>query len=95
MADAAHEIGTPLTALRTDLELAKDGTDKPARDRLLDRATAQADRIGRLSSALLRLSLLDTGLPGRLQPVDLVPLVRGRAGGPSHHGRSRPAWSSP
>jgi signal transduction histidine kinase len=80
VADAAHEIGTPLTALRTDLELARDGDDRAARERLLDRATTQADRIGRLSQALLRLSLLDTGLQGGLQPVDLVPLVRSVAG---------------
>ncbi len=80
VADAAHEIGTPLTALRSDLDLARDGDDKVERERVLDRATAQADRIGRLSGALLRLSLLDTGLPGRLQPLDLVPLVRSVAG---------------
>jgi signal transduction histidine kinase len=33
-----------------------------------------------LSQALLRLSLLDTGLQGGLKPVDLVPLVRSVAG---------------
>ena len=65
VADAAHEIGTPLTALRSDIELARDGDDKAARERVLDRAIAQADRIGRLSGALLRLSLLDTGSRAR------------------------------
>ncbi len=80
VADAAHEIGTPLTALQTDLELARDSEDKETRDRLLDRATAQGERIGRLSTALLRLSLLDTGLSGRLRPLDLVPLLRFAAG---------------
>jgi signal transduction histidine kinase len=80
VADAAHEIGTPLTALQSDIELARDSDDKDARDRLLDRATGQAERIARLSTALLRLSLLDTGLPGRSSPLDLVPLVRAAAG---------------
>ena len=80
VADAAHEIGTPLTALQTDLELAKDSPDKAARERLIDRAMAQADRIGRLSGALLRLSVLDTGLRSQLRPLDLVPLVRSVGG---------------
>jgi signal transduction histidine kinase len=80
VADAAHEIGTPLTALQADLELAKDSPDQTARERLIDRAMAQADRIQRLSGALLRLSLLDTGLSSRLEPLDLVPLVRSVGG---------------
>ena len=79
VADAAHEIGTPLTALRSDIELARDGDDKAERDRVLDRAITQADRIGRLSGALLRLSLLDTGLPSQMKLVDIAPLVRAAA----------------
>ena len=80
VADAAHEIGTPLTALQTDLELAKDSPEKTTRERLIDRAMTQADRIGRLSGALLRLSVLDTGLRSQLRPLDLVPLVRSVGG---------------
>jgi signal transduction histidine kinase len=80
VADAAHEIGTPLTALRSDIELARDSDEKTERDRVLDRATTQADRIGRLSGALLSLSLLDTGLPSQMKPLDLAPLVRSAAG---------------
>ncbi len=80
VADAAHEIGTPLTALQTDLELAKDSPAKASRERLIDRAMVQADRIQRLSGALLRLSVLETGLPSELERLDLVPLVRAVAG---------------
>jgi signal transduction histidine kinase len=80
VADAAHEIGTPLTALQTDLELAKDSQERATRERLIDRAMVQADRIQRLSGALLRLSVLDTGLPSQLERLDLVPLVRSVAG---------------
>jgi signal transduction histidine kinase len=80
VADAAHEIGTPLTALRADLEMAKDSPDRETRERLIDRAIIQAGRIERLSGALLRLSLLETGLPSQLQPLDLVPLLRAVAG---------------
>jgi two-component system sensor histidine kinase BaeS len=75
VADAAHEIGTPLTALQADLELAKDSPDEPARQRMIERATVQADRIQRLAKALLQLSLLDTGTPRRFERLDLVPLV--------------------
>jgi signal transduction histidine kinase len=80
VADAAHELGTPLTALQSDLELAKDGPDKATRDRLIDRAITQAERIARLSAALLSLSLLDTGLQSKLQPLDLVPVLRSVGG---------------
>ncbi len=80
VADAAHEIGTPLTALQADLELAKDSPDKASRERLIDRAMVQADRIQRLSGALLRLSVLETGSPSELERLDLAPLVRSVAG---------------
>jgi signal transduction histidine kinase len=80
VADAAHEIGTPLTALQTDLELAKDSPAKATRERLIDRAMVQADRIQHLSGALLRLSVLDTGLSSQLERFDLASLVRSVAG---------------
>jgi signal transduction histidine kinase len=82
VADAAHELGTPLTALQADLELAQDQTDDATRRRLTDRALRQSRRLQRLSSDLLRLSRLDmlaAQLP--LEPLDLVPLLRRLADG--------------
>jgi signal transduction histidine kinase len=61
VADAAHEIGTPLTALQADLDLAMEHADTPDERRLLDRALAQAERLGALATGLLRLSRLEAG----------------------------------
>lgn len=77
VADAAHELGTPLTALEADLELAQNHSDEADRERLIRRAMRQAERIDRLSNDLLRLSRLDTGtMPAPMETMDLVPLVR-------------------
>ena len=43
--DAAHEIGTPLTALRADLELAEGAATTDDERRLIGRALGQADRL--------------------------------------------------
>jgi two-component system, OmpR family, sensor histidine kinase BaeS len=81
VADAAHEIGTPLTALQADLELAQTQSDERGRQRLMGRAMTQAERIAHLSSGLLRLSRLETKstvMP--IEPLDLAPLLRGLGG---------------
>lgn len=78
VADAAHEIGTPLTALQSDLELAQNQSDGQGRLRLIRRAMRQAERIGHLSSGLLHLSRLESATAPASVPmetVDLVPLV--------------------
>jgi signal transduction histidine kinase len=59
VADAAHEIGTPLTALQADLELVDLHAESPDEKRLIGRALQQADRLGDLASDLLRLSRLE------------------------------------
>ena len=77
VADAAHEIGTPLTALQADLELAESNASSDDERRLLRRALGQAQRLGALAAGLLRLSRLEatdrTEQPGR---TDLPGLVR-------------------
>ena len=82
IADAAHELGTPLTALQADLELIEDQADDEARRRYTQRARRQSLRLQKLSDDLLRLSRLDT-LSGRfpLEPLDLAALVRRLADG--------------
>lgn len=52
VADAAHELHTPLTALRTNLELAKS-------DEHIERAQAQVDRLETLVDGLLDLSRVE------------------------------------
>jgi signal transduction histidine kinase len=77
VADAAHELGTPLTALQADLELAQQGSGEPGVQRLIRRALSQTDRIEHLSTDLLRLSRLERGpLSMPVEPLDLVPLAR-------------------
>ncbi len=57
--DAAHEIGTPLTALQADLELAESGPVASDEKRLIGRALAAARRLEELSTNLLRLSRIE------------------------------------
>ncbi len=69
VSDASHEIHTPLTALRTYLELAP-------QDEHVMQARAQVDRLEALTTGLLDLSRLESGTQQcRLVPLSLVPLV--------------------
>jgi signal transduction histidine kinase len=75
--DAAHEIGTPLTALRADLELAEGAASTGDERRLIGRALGQADRLQSLSESLLSLSRIEAGDPnGSIELVDLAATVR-------------------
>jgi signal transduction histidine kinase len=75
--DAAHEIGTPLTALRADLELAEGVASTDDERRLIGRALGQADRLQSLSQSLLSLSRIEAGDPnGIIEPVDLSATIR-------------------
>lgn len=77
VADAAHEIGTPLTALQADLELAESAKGDAQEREFVNRALQQARRIEDLSQNLLRLSRLEAGAHEMmLRPIDLAALVR-------------------
>lgn len=68
VSDAAHELHTPLTALRTNLELAGD-------TEAVQRAQAQVTRLEALTEGLLDLSRIEAG--GRaFAPVDVAALAR-------------------
>ncbi len=77
-ADAAHELRTPITALRAHLEVALGRSPSPEvyRAGLLD-ALEQAERLGRLADDLLRLSAIEAGI-GASARSDR-PAIRGRA----------------
>ena len=82
VADAAHEIGTPLTALRADLELAQRTSGSEQERRFVDKALEQANRLEALSASLLQLSRLEAGeTPPRNEPVDVAQLAREAADG--------------
>jgi signal transduction histidine kinase len=77
VADAAHELHTPLTALQTNLELARDEENALERSRYLSRAQEQGQRLEALVKSLLDLSRIEaaeTNLDAA--PVDLSQLVR-------------------
>jgi signal transduction histidine kinase len=78
VADAAHEIGTPLTALQADLELAEAHAVTDDQRHLLARALEQSGRLATLSSGLLRLSRLEAGDAKAGEPArfDVVALAR-------------------
>jgi signal transduction histidine kinase len=77
VADAAHEIGTPLTALQADLELAERKAQTDDERRLVGRALDQTARLADLSNNLLQLSHLEAGgQAGGAQSSDLVGVAR-------------------
>lgn len=62
VADAAHEFHTPLTALRTSLELMVDEPNLETRDIYLKRAQRQLQRLQTLTDNLLDLSRIESGV---------------------------------
>jgi two-component system, OmpR family, heavy metal sensor histidine kinase CusS len=77
-ADAAHELRTPLAAMRTEAEVALCSPRSPERDgRVLEDLLEEIERLTRLVSHLLFLSREDTGIGARdFQPVHLDDVVR-------------------
>jgi two-component system, OmpR family, phosphate regulon sensor histidine kinase PhoR len=72
VANAAHELGTPLTAITTSLEVLRAGAkDDPAdRDRFLELIERQTSRLSRLRRALLVLARAQTRQEAlQLEPV--------------------------
>jgi signal transduction histidine kinase len=76
-ADAAHELRTPVAALRARLEVAIGGpvSAKAYRDGLVD-ALEQAERLGRLAEDLLTLSTVEAGAANREENVRLDLIAR-------------------
>ncbi len=77
-ADAAHELRTPLAAMRTEAEVALRSPRSPERDgHVLEDLLEEIERLTRLVSHLLFLSREDTGIGvGNFRPVQLGEVVR-------------------
>ena len=75
LADAAHQLRTPMAGIRACAETLLRGADPADADRLLATIVRETSRAGRLITALLRIARLEQGGPGApLVPVDVVAL---------------------
>ena len=76
LADAAHQLRTPITRIRTTVEALFRTDDPEGRDRLLTTLVRETGRTRRLLTSLLQMARLDQGgAPARF-PVDIVELCR-------------------
>ncbi|MEO8078915.1 MAG: ATP-binding protein, partial [Caldimonas sp.] len=77
VADAAHELRSPLTALKLQLRLLTRAPDAAGRAEAVEAIAAGIDRATRLVEQLLTLARSEPGAPaGALEPVDLGELAR-------------------
>lgn len=77
LADAAHELRTPITALRLQLQLLADSRDDTSRDVAMTELRAGVDRSQHLIEQLLQVARTEPdSMPFRKSPVGLDQLVR-------------------
>ncbi|MES2870838.1 MAG: sensor histidine kinase N-terminal domain-containing protein [Pseudomonadota bacterium] len=93
IADAAHELRTPLAVLKARLELGVRATDPQTWRNTLDQAVQDTDRLTHLANQLLSLARIENGAraiaEGGAQRLDLSQLARelGMAMAPLAHAR--------
>jgi two-component system sensor histidine kinase QseC len=75
-ADAAHELRTPIAAIRTQAQVALGESDDALRRHALESTLQGCDRATRLVQQLLTLSRLEAGAAPALVSLDLAALVR-------------------
>jgi two-component system sensor histidine kinase TctE len=76
IADAAHQMRTPLAGLRTQAELALRQTQKEDVEQTMRQIAISAERASRLINQLLALARAESGAQVRSQQFDLNELVR-------------------
>jgi signal transduction histidine kinase len=76
IADAAHELHTPLTALQTDLQTLRQTELEPGQTAKVERAQAQAVRLQTLTNSLLDLSRIEAKTNGDSEVVNLNHLLQ-------------------
>lgn len=76
LADAAHQLCTPIAGIRACAETLLRGTSPEQRDQLLADVVRETARASRLMHSLLRLAHLDRGEVLSISPTDLVALCR-------------------
>lgn len=75
-ADAAHELRTPLAAVKTQAQVARGAFDDRARQHALDGVVEGCDRATRLVDQLLTLARLEPDPAQPAKPLELVDLAR-------------------
>jgi two-component system sensor histidine kinase QseC len=75
-ADAAHELRTPIAAIRAQAQVALTDTDDASRRQALRNTIKGCDRAARLAEQLLTLSRLETGTAPTMDRLDLAALAR-------------------
>jgi signal transduction histidine kinase len=84
VADASHELRSPLTAIRTGLEVGLAHPDRAPWPEIAGRAVRQSQRLEQLIAELLVLAKADAHqLAARRQPVDLAALLADLAATPA------------
>ncbi|CAL9446838.1 Adaptive-response sensory-kinase SasA [Actinosynnema sp. ALI-1.44] len=76
VADASHELRSPIAALRAELEIATAHPDLADWRRVVDSALEDTYRLQQLSTDLLLLARLDAPPPAPAEPVDFTAVVR-------------------
>ena len=80
IADASHELKTPLTLIRADAEVLSSALTDPDDRELADDLISETDRMNALLSDLLTLARLDAGkLSVERKPFDLASTIAGTA----------------
>jgi len=81
VSDAAHEINTPITALRTNLELITEAQGNTSDSKSINRALEQVIRLQHLTHSLLQLSRLESGEQDNdIESINMQSLIREVAG---------------
>jgi two-component system sensor histidine kinase QseC len=75
-ADAAHELRTPLAAVKAQAQVAQGAADDPARQHALERVIEGCDRTTRLVDQLLTLARLEPDAARPSRSCELVSLAR-------------------
>lgn len=76
IADAAHELRSPIGGVRAILEVAAAHPDRADHPAVVREAIAEIRRLSRLADDLLLLARLEAAAPARATPVDLAALAR-------------------
>jgi signal transduction histidine kinase len=76
VADASHELRSPLTGLRTQLEVALEHPEDEDWPKVARAALDDADRLQRIVRDLLTMAKLEAGVTGERERIDLGELVR-------------------